>query len=91
MFAFCLVVSSVPVFHATPGAFIIHSNSRSNHDQLRTNWIKSDPNVVIGVCGGSYYPYEETIQEMIDGTLADKWTFLYQNNDTLAEVGCSST
>ena len=80
------VVSSVPVFHATPGAFIIHSNSRSNRDQLRTNWIKSDPNVVIGVCGGSYYPYEETLQEMINGTLADKWTFLYQNNDTLAAV-----
>lgn len=80
------VVSSVPMFHATPGAFILHSNSRNNRDQLRTSWIRSDPTVVIAPCGGEYYPYPEQLQEMINGTLSSKWTFLFQNEDTLAEV-----
>jgi alkaline phosphatase len=33
------VVTSVPVFHATPGAFITHSNSRGARDTLRRNFI----------------------------------------------------
>ena len=45
-------------------------------DQLRTNWIKANPTVVIGTCGGDYYPYESTIESMIDGPLSGQWTFL---------------
>jgi alkaline phosphatase len=33
------VVTSVPMFHATPGAFITHSNSRGNRAQLQRNFI----------------------------------------------------
>jgi alkaline phosphatase len=80
------VVSSVPMFHATPGAFIIHTNNRSNRDQLRTSWINSNPTLVLGMCGGEYYPFEETLQSMVDGSLSSQWTFLVQNNMTLAEV-----
>lgn len=79
------VVTSVPMFHATPAAFIIHTNSRSNRDQLRTSWKTVNPTLVIGVCGGKYYPYEEDLQSMMNGTLSKQWTFLHQNNDTMAE------
>lgn len=80
------VVTSVPMFHATPGAFIIHSNNRSNRDQLQTNWKKTNPSLVMGVCASRYYPYPEDLQSMMNGTLANQWTLLVQNNDTLAKV-----
>ena len=37
------VVSSVPMFHATPGAFITHSNSRNARDILRRNFLAVNP------------------------------------------------
>lgn len=37
------VVSSVPIFHATPGAFITHSNSRGAFDTLRRNFLAVNP------------------------------------------------
>jgi alkaline phosphatase len=37
------VVSSVPMFHATPGAFITHSNSRGAVDQLRRSFVAVNP------------------------------------------------
>eukprot|EP00339_Tiarina_fusa_P012873 CAMPEP_0117001948 /NCGR_PEP_ID=MMETSP0472-20121206/3775_1 /TAXON_ID=693140 ORGANISM="Tiarina fusus, Strain LIS" /NCGR_SAMPLE_ID=MMETSP0472 /ASSEMBLY_ACC=CAM_ASM_000603 /LENGTH=754 /DNA_ID=CAMNT_0004702121 /DNA_START=45 /DNA_END=2309 /DNA_ORIENTATION=+ len=79
------VVSSVPMFHATPAAFILHSNNRSNRDQLRTSWLKTNPTMVSGVCGGRYYPYEEDLQSMRDGPLSSQWTLFEQNNMTMAE------
>lgn len=80
------VVTSVPMFHATPGAFVIHSNSRSNRDQLRTSWKSVNPTMISGVCGGRYYPFEEDLQSMRDGSLSSMWTLFEQNNMTLAEV-----
>lgn len=84
------VVTSVPMFHATPGAFIIHSNNRSNRDQLQTSWKKTNPSLVMGVCASRYYPFPEDLQSMMNGTLADQWTLLVQNNDTLAKVSQES-
>ena len=37
------VVSSVPMFHATPGAFITHSNSRNSREILRRNFLAVNP------------------------------------------------
>ena len=37
------VVSSVPMFHATPGAFITHANSRGAVDVLRRNFLAVNP------------------------------------------------
>ena len=37
------VVSSVPMFHATPGAFITHSNSRNAREILRRNFLQVNP------------------------------------------------
>jgi alkaline phosphatase len=81
------VVTSVPMFHATPGAFIIHSNSRSDRDQLRRSFEKVNPTFVSGVCGGDYYPYPETLESMRSGALSSQWTLLEQKNVTMAEVG----
>jgi alkaline phosphatase len=80
------VVSSVPMFHATPGAFIIHTNFRSDRDSLRRSFERVNPTMASGACGGRYYPYPETLQSMRNGTLSSSWTFLEQNADVSAEV-----
>ena len=74
------------MFHATPGAFVIHSNNRSNRDQLRTSWKTVNPTMISGVCGGRYYPYPEDLDSMRSGVLSSQWTLLEQNNQTMAEV-----
>merc|ERR1712179_689011 len=33
------VVTSVPIFHATPGAFIIHTNYRVDGDELKRSFL----------------------------------------------------
>jgi alkaline phosphatase len=40
------VVTSVPVFHATPAAFITHSNNRNAVDILRRNFLAVNPTFV---------------------------------------------
>lgn len=80
------VVSTVPMFHATPAAFFIHSNSRGNREQLRRSFLQGNPTMVNGVCGGRYYPADETLQSMRNGTLSSKWTLLEQSEDVLAAV-----
>ena len=40
------VVSSVPQFHATPAAFITHSNNRNARDILRQNFLAVNPTFV---------------------------------------------
>jgi alkaline phosphatase len=79
------VVSSVPMFHATPGAFVIHTNYRSDRDSLRRSFERVNPTLTSGVCGSSYYPFPETLQSMRNGTLSSSWTFLEQSEDILAE------
>eukprot|EP00967_Tisochrysis_lutea_P144219 scaffold269003_cov30-Tisochrysis_lutea.AAC.3 len=51
------VVSSVPMLHATPAAFISHSNHRYNGPQMqRTMMDTVDPTMAIGNCNSRYYP-----------------------------------
>lgn len=80
------VVTSVPLLHATPAAFITHTNNRSNRDSLRRSFERVMPTFASGVCGGDYYPYPETLQSMRDGALSSQWTFLEQNENITAEV-----
>ncbi|CAB9497259.1 Alkaline phosphatase H [Seminavis robusta] len=79
------VVTSVPVLHATPGAFVTHSNNRKNRDQLRRTFQKVAPTLASGVCGGDYYPYPEDLQSMRNGSLSSSWTFFEQQEGVLAE------
>jgi hypothetical protein len=81
------VVTSVPMLHATPGAFVSHTNNRSNRDSLRRSFERVNPTMASGVCGGRYYPFPETLQSMRNGTLSSQWTLLEQQGDVLAEVG----
>lgn len=80
------VVTSVPVFHATPGSFIIHTNSRSDRNALRKSFLETNPTYVNGVCGGRYYPEEETLESMRTGALSSQWTLLEQQEGVLAAV-----
>lgn len=80
------VVSSVPVFHATPGAFITHTNNRNDRDSLRRSFERVNPTFVSGVCGGDYYPFPETLESMRTGARSSQWTLLEQNENVSAEV-----
>lgn len=40
------VISSVPIFHATPAAFIIHANYRSDREALRRGYLEVKPTAV---------------------------------------------
>jgi hypothetical protein len=84
------VVTSVPMLHATPGAFVSHTNNRSDRDSLRRSFERVNPTMASGVCGGRYYPFPETLQSMRDGTLSSQWTLLEQRSDVLAEVGTAN-
>lgn len=84
------VVTSVQMFHASPAAFILHTNNRSNREQLRRSFTKVNPTMVNGVCGGRYYPDEDALNSMRSGALSSQWTFLEQSTDILAQVCCSN-
>lgn len=84
------VVTSVPMFHATPGAFIIHTNYRSDRDSLRRSFEKVNPTYAGGVCGSRYYPFPETLESMRSGALSSQWTLLEQKNTTMKEVRSAS-
>lgn len=43
------VISSVPIFHATPAAFMIHSNYRSDREALRKGYLEVKPTAVSGI------------------------------------------
>jgi alkaline phosphatase len=75
----------MPVLHATPAAFISHSNNRWNREQLQKNFLRVNPTLASGVCNGRYYPSQEVLQSMRDGKLSDSWTFLEQKEDVLAK------
>jgi alkaline phosphatase len=84
------VVTSVPMLHATPGAFVVHSNNRSNRDQLRRSFMEVNPTLSSGVCGGRYYPTEEALESMRTGALSSQWTFLEQMEGVSAAVSLSA-
>lgn len=80
------VVSSVPVLHATPGAFITHSNNRNNGPQMQRNLRVSNPSYVSGTCSSFYQPSQESKMAMSNGSLSEQWTFLSQKESVLAKV-----
>ena len=80
------VVTSVDMFHATPGSFISHANDRYNIDQINRSFERVNPTLASGVCKGELYPRQETLDRMRHGSLSSMWTLLEQDNVTLAEV-----
>lgn len=78
------VVSSVPVLHATPGAFITHSNNRNNGPQMQRNMRALNPTYVSGTCSGINAPSEAHKLEMINGSMSNQWTFLNQKKGVSA-------
>jgi alkaline phosphatase len=80
------VVSSKPILHATPGAFIAHSNSRKNVDQLRRSFRQVNPTFASGTCANSLYPFPEDLESMRNGSLKETWTLFEQQPFVLAEV-----
>lgn len=76
------VISSVPILHATPAAFVTHSNSRSNAFQLQESFKVVNPTYAAGTCATSTQPSEAHKKSMLPGgPLASSWTFLYQGKD----------
>jgi len=71
------VMSTVPILHATPGAFVTHSNYRKNGPQMARTFIDTNPTVAIGTCASRYYP-KEYIPGMKAGTYG-KWTVIEQS------------
>jgi alkaline phosphatase len=47
-------VSSVPIFHATPAAFMIHATDRSDRTALRRGYLEVQPTAVSFVGMGMY-------------------------------------
>jgi len=79
------VISSVPVLHATPGAFVTHSNYRKNTLQLQNGFKEVNPTFASGGCASRYQPSEEHKQSMVDGALSNEWTFLHTDPSIPAE------
>jgi alkaline phosphatase len=76
------VVTSVPLLHATPAAFVTHSNSRANFFQLQKSFEAVNPTYAAGTCATGTQPSEAHKKSMLPGgPLASAWTFLYQGKD----------
>ena len=80
------VVSSKPILHATPGAFIAHSNNRQNKDQLSRSFREVNPTIASGTCDRGFYPFPEDLESMRSGPLNRTWTLFEQKSSVLAEV-----
>ena len=78
-------MSSVPILHATPAAFVAHTNYRKNGYQLQDGFRETEPTWAMGACAGIYQPSEALKQSMIDGALSSTYTFLHQDPDVMAE------
>lgn len=72
------VVTSVPILHATPGAFVAHSNDRQNSAQLRRTFEIVNPTLAMGMCQGSLQPSESWKNSILNGSKSSEWTFLRQ-------------
>eukprot|EP00980_Cylindrotheca_fusiformis_P003941 scaffold871_cov130-Cylindrotheca_fusiformis.AAC.18 len=83
------VVSSVPVFHATPGSFIVHTNNRRDGPALQRTFEKVNPTMASGTCASRYQPSEEQKERMRSGTMSSQWTLLEQSDDVKAEASHS--
>mmetsp|Transcript_25312 Transcript_25312/g.31922 ORF Transcript_25312/g.31922 Transcript_25312/m.31922 type:complete len:683 (+) Transcript_25312:98-2146(+) len=79
------VVSSVPVLHATPGSFVVHSNYRKNGEQMQKSFEKVNPTYAAGGCASRYQPSEEHKDKMREGgSLSHQWTLIEQSPDVMA-------
>jgi alkaline phosphatase len=79
------VVSSVPMLHATPAAFITHANNRHSVEQLQRSFKQVNPTLASGICVASGKPDSVTLGSMKNGALSSQWTFLYQQDVVKAE------
>lgn len=87
------VVSSVPMLHATPAAFISHSNHRYNGPQMqRTMMDTVNPTLAMGACASRYYPggklgseHNIDYQAKIANGDYGKWTVLKNKPNVSAE------
>jgi len=76
------VVTSVPILHATPAAFVSHSNNRNNAFQLQESFKAVNPTFASGTCATSLQPSVAHRNSMLPGgSLSSQWTFLYQGKD----------
>jgi alkaline phosphatase len=84
------VVSSVPVLHATPGSFVVHSNDRNNGPQMQRSFEKVNPTYAAGTCTGRTAPSPDHLNKMRPGgSLSSQWTLIEQNPNVSAEVSLS--
>ena len=79
------IITSVPILHATPGAFVTHTNNRKNAHHLQDGFRETQPTFAMGTCAGIYQPTEALKQSMIDGALSKSHTFLHQDPTVTAE------
>jgi alkaline phosphatase len=80
------VVTSVPILHATPAAFVSHSNNRNSGFQLGKSFENVNPTYASGTCAasGTVPAVSHRTAMLPGGPLSSQWTFLYQgiNNST---------
>lgn len=81
------VISSVPVLHATPGSFVVHSNNRNNGPQMQRSFEKVNPTYAGGTCTGRTAPSPDHLNKMRPGgSLSSQWTLIEQNPNVSAAV-----
>ena len=80
------VVTSVPILHATPAAFVSHTNNRNSGFQLGKSFENVNPTYASGTCpaSGTTVARSHRTAMLPGGPLSSQWTFLYQglNNAT---------
>lgn len=87
------VVTSVPMLHATPAAFITHSNHRYNGPQMQRNMMETvNPTMAIGTCVSRYYPGGKYMSEhdidytsRIDNGWYGNWTRVMMDDGSTRE------
>ena len=69
------VITSVPIFHATPAAFILHANHRSDREALRRGYLEVKPTAVSrmrGCCKPHHNPIF-TLYLFDRGNITGRW------------------
>ena len=79
------IVTSVPILHASPGAFVTHTNYRNNRHQLQDGFRETQPTWATGICAVGLEPSAEQKQSMINGSLSSTYTFLHQDPVVMAD------
>ena len=78
-------MTSVPMLHATPAAFITHANHRKDGEALQKGFLEVLPTAAVGTCADIYYPPEETIATMRNGSLSSMYSVFEQKRGQMAE------